>query len=555
MHDDDEPPNGAPLADDEDAPFFRDEEPPDWLADADARGAPDDEGPAALGSLLPAAALSPPAAPPDLPRARDAFARDKAATSAGGGAQRSGRIPLAAPRQSAPEPAIPCDLTAERAILSACMLSAESASLAIGQVRATDFYDPRHRVVFEAVSKLSMLGRASDVVSILGELEMAGHGEAVGLPYLSELLGLVGSTLSVEHYARRVARLASVKRVLEAAHKITVGGYQRGVDPDEFLPLAEKTFDDALQDAIRGEAVPIKDVVGEVYRGILEARERGGDVVGISTGFRDLDKMTLGMHGTDLFILAARPAMGKTAFALNLALQVALQRRRKPKHDHDRNSVLVFSFEMGREQLVQRLLAARASIGLTQLRKGELSTDDLVQLQQAAAELSELNFFIDDTPALSPTDVRARARRVAQKQGLELVVVDYLQLMKGSGGAKQSREQEISEISRSLKGLAKELGVSVLALSQLNRGVEGRPNKRPMMSDLRESGAIEQDADLIAFIYRDVVYNKDAPEHLAELIIAKQRAGMTGTVNLHFDGRLTRFHTLDARMSDEYAGV
>ena len=233
-------------------------------------------------------------------------------------------------------------------------------------------------------------------------------------------------------------------------------------------------------------------------------------------------------------------------------MQVALRARRDSPSE--RYSVLIFSLEMGRNELVQRLLSTRSRIGLSALRKGEMNADDEVRLGEAASELSELNLHIDDTPGLSVTDLRARSKRLSVQHKLDFIVVDYLQLMRGTGGAKQSREQEISEISRSLKGLAKELKVTVMALSQLNRSVESRTDKRPMMSDLRESGAIEQDADVIAFIYRDHVYNKDAPEHLAELIIAKQRAGPTGKVDLHFEGSLTRFSNLDDRVDDSYVG-
>jgi replicative DNA helicase len=301
--------------------------------------------------------------------------------------------------------------------------------------------------------------------------------------------------------------------------------------------------------------VPIAEVITSVWDELLRARERGGEIVGVSTGFRDLDKLLHGLHATDLFILAARPAMGKTAFALNLGLEVARRVRNNPGHEGERNGVLIFSLEMGREQLVQRLLSSRSRVQLSAIRTGQVVPDDEILLREAAAELSELRVFIDDMAGVSIVDVRARAKRMAMSGPVDLIVVDYLQLMKGTGGAKQSREQEISEISRGLKGLAKEMHCTVMALSQLNRGVEHRTDKRPMMADLRESGAIEQDADIIAFVYRDHVYNKDAPEHDAELIVVKHRAGETGTVLLHFDGRMVRFSNRDHQMDDRYAGM
>ena len=298
----------------------------------------------------------------------------------------------------------------------------------------------------------------------------------------------------------------------------------------------------------------VGELVPEVFQGILDARARGGETVGMSTGFKAVDQWHLGLHVTDLIVLAARPAMGKSAFALNLAFNVARNRRRKAQDDYDRARVAVFSLEMGREQLVLRLLSARSGVGLTMLRKGELSPDDEMQLREAAAELAEMAIYLDDTPGLTPGDLRARCKRMEMHGPLDLVVVDYLQLMRGSGGAKQSREQEVAEISRSLKGLAKELQCTVIALSQLNRGLESRADKRPMMSDLRESGSIEQDADIIWFIHREHYYNASAPPHEAELVIAKQRAGATGIIKLHFDGPLTRFGNLDDRANDEWVG-
>ena len=478
--------------------------------------------------------------------------------SAGARPDRGGR-PLPAPRAASaaggPKLTAPAaDPTTERALLASCLVDPEALPLAQAHVSAADFYDQRHVWLFEAMIKLAERSQPIDAVSVYTELAAQKNAEAVGMAYLVELTDHVGSTLAVEHHAKRIGRLSAVRRILRAGQQIQ-GGYEHGDDPDEFIQKAEAQVSEALRQTVRSAAMPLDQIVHQVYAQIMAARQRGGELLGIPTGFRDFDRLTQGFHQTNLIILAARPAMGKTALALNIALDVALRPRREPdERGHLQHGVLVFSMEMGREELVQRLLSSRARLDLTRLRKGEMTAEEEVVLRDTAAELSEARFLIDDTPGLSTSDLRARSK-LAQMQGpLDLIVVDYLQLAKGTN-PRQSREQEISEISRTLKGLAKELRCTVLALAQLNRGVEQRPNKRPMMSDLRESGAIEQDADLIAFIYRDFVYSKDpAVENIAELIIAKQRAGSTGDLKLHFEGRHTRFSNLDQRIDDSYVG-
>jgi len=544
MRDDSQPP--FPL---DDAPFFDDDE---GTAGGGAAEAPLPEDPSPLneGDSFALAGLSEP--PDDGERDSEIYTPGSATRARALPAHPSAARRASAAAAVSAEHVAPCDLPAERAILACCMLDATAIALAIDHVQPEDFYEERHKLIFAAARRLMDQTRLADPVSLLAELQRAGDGDKVGLNYLIEIPESAGSTLSVEHYARRVSKLASVRRILSASHRVSAEGYKLGVDPDAFVQLVETEMGQALQATVRGTAVHVSEIIGHVYDEVLAARERGGDVIGIPTGFRDLDRMLLGLHATNLIVLAARPAMGKTALALNMAMQVALRQRRESPSE--RYSVLIFSLEMGRNELVQRLLSTRSRIGLSSLRKGELNPDDEVRLGEAASELSELNLHIDDTPGLTVTDLRARSKRLSVQQKLDFIVVDYLQLMRGTGGARQSREQEISEISRSLKGLAKELGVTVMALSQLNRGVESRTDKRPMMSDLRESGAIEQDADVIAFIYRDHVYNKDAPEHLAELIIAKQRAGPTGKVDLHFEGSLTRFSNLDDRVDDSYVG-
>lgn len=452
-------------------------------------------------------------------------------------------------------PVPPADLPAERAILSACLSDPDAVALAQSSMRAADFYDPRHTAAFDAICALALRNEPTDVICVYGELEKAGHGDLVGLGYLSDLMGDIGSSYAVEHYAKRVSKLATVRNILAVTHRVQTEGYKRGVDPDAYVQLVEHELAEALKATVRDGPQHVAELVPGVFQGILDARARGGEVVGMSTGFSAVDRWHLGIHTTDLIVLAARPAMGKSAFALNMAFNVARNRRRHAVDDFDRARVAVFSLEMGREQLVLRLLSARSGVGLTMLRKGELSAEDEMQLREAAAELADLNLFLDDTPGLTPGDLRARCKRLEMQGPLDLVVVDYLQLMRGSGGAKQSREQEVAEISRTLKGLAKELRCTVVALSQLNRGLESRADKRPMMSDLRESGSIEQDADIIWFIHREHYYKPDtAPPHEAELIIAKQRAGATGVIKLHFDGPLTKFGNLDDRANDQWVG-
>ena len=367
---------------------------------------------------------SPRAAP--LPAQRSAAPRrltsGRAAAAAGGAGAGQGPVP-------------PADLPAERAILSACLSDPDAVALAQSAMRAADFYDPRHSAAFEAICTLALRNEPTDVISVYGELEKAGHGDLVGLGYLTDLIGDVGSSYAVEHYAKRVSKLATVRNILAVTHRVQTEGYKRGVDPDAYVQLVEHELAEALKQTVRDGPQQVGELVPGVFQGILDARARGGEVVGMSTGFSAVDRWHLGLHTTDLIVLAARPAMGKSAFALNMAFNVARNRRRHAVDDFDRARVAVFSLEMGREQLVLRLLSARSGVGLTLLRKGELSAEDEMQLREAAAELADLNLFLDDTPGLTPGDLRARCKRLEMQGPLDLVVVDYLQLMRGSGGA------------------------------------------------------------------------------------------------------------------------
>ncbi len=446
----------------------------------------------------------------------------------------------------------PTDLSAERAILAAALSDPAALALAQSAMRANDLYDHRHRVVFEALRNLATRGEIIDPLNVEAEARRLGHGDIVTLQYLLDLAFVPGSTLAVEGYARRVAKLSVVRNLLDVTHKLQSEGYGKGLDPDAFLDTADRLFREAMDKAVRGGPERVYGIVTEVFNTILEAAQQGGTILGTRSGFRDIDHMHLGLHATDLIVLAARPAMGKSAFALNLAYNVSRQPRRKAPDQRCR--VVVFSLEMGKQQLVQRLLSARSGVELTNLRKGELNPQDESSLREAAAELGELELYIDDTAGLTPHDIRARCKLVAMNGDIDLVVVDYLQLMRGTGGDRQSTENAIAECSQALKGLAKELRCTTLALSQLNREVENRSGRKPQMSDLRGSGSIEQDADIIWFIHREHYYDPTKDEHLAELIVAKHRAGAVGAIKLYFDGRLTKFGTYDDRINDGYVG-
>ncbi len=465
--------------------------------------------------------------------------------------QRSGTTRLR-PEAQALRP--PSDVRTERALLGACLLDATCIQLTIDKVKPEDFFESRHKALFGSMARLYASSLPTDGISVLADLESQGELGTLDLSYLVELGDFVGNTQSVEHYAKRIAGLARVRLTLTALQKVQTLGYSGALDPDEFIGAVETEVASVLRGSVRQDSTHISDVVTDVWSELMAAKARGGEMTGISTGYRGLDHILHGLHRTDLIVLAARPAMGKTAFALNLALEVARRPRLHPETPGQRNGVLLFSLEMGKEQLVQRLLSSRAGVELTRIRTGQFNQDEEAVLIETAEELSGLTVMIDDTPGATLVDIRARAKRMAMQHPVDLVVVDYLQLMNGSGGKETSREQVISENSRGLKHLAKELKCTVLALSQLNRSVERREDKRPMMSDLRESGAIEQDADIISFIFREHVYDNSKNPFNAELIIAKHRAGDLGTVELHFDGKFVRFSNRDQHINDEYVG-
>jgi replicative DNA helicase len=441
---------------------------------------------------------------------------------------------------------LPHNLDAEASILGGILLRNEVLSN-LELLEPEDFYDPRHKVVFSCVRALESVNKPIDVVTIEEELEKIGKLDAIGgMAFLGELAMRVPTPDNVMHYAAIVQDKHSARKLMLAASEIADKGYDDLGDVRDYLDEAEGKIFLVTQRTDKSGPEPIKSLIKKVFGSLDERFSSPGGITGVPTGFNDLDNMTAGLQPTELIILAARPAMGKTSFALSLAQNAAIS---------GGWPVLVFSLEMSSTQLAERLLCSEARVDSSALRRGQLQRQDMTNLTYAANTLSKAPILIDDTPALTIREVRARARRFRSNRELfgdkkaGLIVVDYLQLMRGSTQNKNgSREQEISEISRGLKSLAKELNCPVLALSQLNRSLEQRQDKRPMLSDLRESGAIEQDADLIVFIYRDEVYNKESEaKGIAEIILGKNRHGSTGTVETRFEGRFTRFENLARR--------
>lgn len=428
--------------------------------------------------------------------------------------------------------------------------------LQLDQLLEEDFYDPKHQAVFGAMRRLEAAAKPIDEITLEDEMRKVGRLEAVGgISFLAKLALRVPTAENVIHYAAIVRDKHSARRLMLAASEITAKGYEDQGDVQDYLDEAEAKIFEVTQRKDATGPKPIQGLVKAVFRQLDERFNTEGNVTGVPTGFVDLDDRTSGLQPTELIILAARPAMGKTSLALSMAQNCA-------SAEFGHWPVLVFSLEMSGSQLTERMLCSEARINSQNLRRGDLQPQDMINLTEAASVISRAPIMIDDTPALSLREVRARARRfVANKEVMGdhdsgLILVDYLQLMRGSPQTRnQSREQEISEISRGLKSLAREINCPVVALSQLNRSLESRPNKRPQLSDLRESGAIEQDADLILFIYRDVVYNEDAEDDkLAEVIIGKNRHGATGKVELHFEGQFTRFYNRAQRSDEASAG-
>ncbi len=426
----------------------------------------------------------------------------------------------------------PHSVEAEESVLGAVLLSAEAANIALEKLHADDFYRPAHQQVFEAIRTLFDANEPIDAVTVSEILRREDVLERMGgVAFLTHLLDTVPTTSNVDYYAGIVEEHALRRRLMK------VGGTIGGIAAEMSEPIAD-VLDRAEQEVFQvaerrvGEGLTAIDpLLGPAIERAEELQRLGSDVTGLPTGFRDLDRKLAGLHPTNLIVVAARPGMGKTALALNIAQNVAQQ-------DHP---VAIFSLEMSREEVVSRMLCSTGRIDSQRLRTGRLSEADFTKLSNAASALYKKPIFVDDSPGLTVTEIRAKARRLRRRPGLGLVIVDYLQLMHGSGG--ENRQQEIALISRSLKNLARELDVPIIAVSQLNRSLESREDKRPRLGDLRESGAIEQDADVVLFIYRDETYNPDKVESkgIAEIVVAKHRQGAVGKVQMTFLPEFTLF--------------
>ncbi|AMP71060.1 replicative DNA helicase [Ralstonia solanacearum] len=434
----------------------------------------------------------------------------------------------------------PHSIEAEQSVLGGLLLDNAAWDRIADFINEFDFYRYDHRLIFHNIGKLISQAKPADVITVYEQLQAAGKAEEVGgLAYLNALAQNTPSAANIRRYAEIVRDRGVLRQLVTIADEISAGAFNpQGRDVRQLLDEAESKVFAIAEEGARGQKgfLEIQPLLTQVVERIDELyhRDSQNDITGVPTGFVDLDRMTSGMQGGDLIIVAGRPSMGKTAFSLNIGEHVAVEQGLP---------VAVFSMEMAGTQLAMRMLGSVGRLDQHRLRTGRLLDEDWPRLTHAIQKMNDAQLFIDETPALNPMELRARSRRLARQCGqLGLIIIDYLQLMSGSGGGGENRATEISEISRSLKGLAKELNCPVIALSQLNRSLEQRPNKRPVMSDLRESGAIEQDADVILFIYRDQVYNPDSQDKgTAEIIIGKQRNGPIGTVRLTFLGEYTKF--------------
>ena len=427
----------------------------------------------------------------------------------------------------------PHDDAAEQAVLGCMFLDKEAVATALEILRADDFYRPDHQRVFEAAEELFSAGIPVDVITIKNKLEEKQIFEQIGgLQFVVSISTAVASSVNVKHYAKIVEEKSLLRRLIKTASEVSQISYEGKEDVNFIMEKAEKGIFDIMQNRRTEEFASIRDIAVSAFEKIEDVYHNKGKVTGVATGFADFDAKTAGLQKSDLILLAARPSMGKTAFALNIVQNAAI-RGNVP--------TAIFSLEMSKEQLVNRMLCSEAMMDAQKMRTGELVDSDWPVLIEAMGPLSQAPIYIDDTPGVSPMDIRSKCRRLKMEKGLGLIVIDYLQLMTGNG-KNESRQQEISAISRSLKAIAREMDAPVIALSQLSRACEQRADHRPMLSDLRESGAIEQDADLVAFLYRDEYYFPDSEKkNQAELIIAKQRNGPTGTVDLTWMGQYTRF--------------
>ncbi|MEW5818886.1 MAG: replicative DNA helicase [Cyanobacteriota bacterium] len=436
---------------------------------------------------------------------------------------------------SGPDKLPPQSIEAEQAILGAVLVNPDCIPTVLEYVKPENFYKQSHKYIYQAVLDLFDQNEPVDLVTVSEYLRDIDQLDSVGgRVYINDLALSVITTANVEYHARKVSEKSILRDLIRIGTSIVSQAYEEN-DIDKALDFAERLVFELGQRRDTRELTHIKDIVTESFHRIEERYENKDELLGLSSGFYDLDSLTAGFQKSDLIILAARPSMGKTAFCLNIAAEASIRKQ---------TPIALFSLEMSKEQLVQRLLCAEAEIDAQRIRTGHMQMDDWTKLSTAMARLAPAPVFIDDTPAISVMEVRSKARKLKyEKPDLGLIIIDYLQLMEGDSRARGDRVQEISTISRGLKALAREIDVPVIALSQLSRAVEQRQNKKPMLSDLRESGSIEQDADIVMFIYRDEYYHPELIEKRgeAEIIIAKQRNGPVGSINLHFQPNITKF--------------
>lgn len=443
----------------------------------------------------------------------------------------------------------PQDIEAEQAVLGAIFLDADSIIDAMEIIEPQDFYRHSHQIIFQAMIQLNDRNESIDLITLKAEIEKSNSLEDIGgLTYLTELSQASPSAASIAYYAKIVDDKATLRNLIQTASRIVTKGFEQDEDVQSIVDQAEKSILEVSEKRNSNGFQSIADVLNRTIENIDQLAQNNEEITGLPTGYAALDKMTAGLQKEELIILAARPAVGKTAFALNIAQNVGTKTDR---------SVAIFSLEMGAESLVNRMLCAEGSIEASHLRTGQLSEEEWRNLIVAMGSLSNASIYIDDTPGIKISEIRARCRKLAQEKGnLGLILIDYLQLIEGTG--RENRQQEVSEISRQLKKLAKELKVPVIALSQLSRGVEQRQDKRPVLSDIRESGSIEQDADIVAFLYRDDYYQREGDEedggeepqnnNVIEVIIEKNRSGARGTVELLFIKEYNKFSSLSPRV-------
>ena len=436
----------------------------------------------------------------------------------------------------------PQNIEAEQAVLGAMLIERDAINKVVEKIKETDFYREDHKLLFRTMVNLFSKGNAVDIVTIVDDLRREGKLDAAGgIAYIGMLNGIVPTAANVKYHADIVEEKSLLRSLIYTATNIAAMGYEASEEVRSIVDRAEKMMLE-VSNRRGGEGfVPIKEIVFTALERIEYLQTNPGKMTGVVTGFHELDRVTNGMQPSDLILIAARPSMGKTAFVLNICANAAIR---------SKSPIAFFSLEMSKEQLVQRMICSESAIDSQKLRAGSLDDRDWKKLMIGSNSISGAPIFIDETPSITVLELRSKARRLKSEHNLQMIIIDYLQLMSGGGGSKEdNRQQEISEISRSLTALARELKVPVLALSQLSRGVEARQNKRPMLSDLRESGSLEQDADIVMFLYRDEYYEREAeqPNNEAEIIIAKNRNGPTETLKLFFHKQFTRFDNLSSR--------